>query len=231
VTQAGYNIVSFDTFETTTPAAQAPPPDLVPAVEAARPAVPDAPEELMRRVQKGDMHAYQEIIRRYRNRVYRVIRTYLHDPEDAMEALQDTFFKVYSRRRTWKSRYSYAGWIYRIAINTSIDRMRRSSRQRTSSLEELMEGRRVDLVPASPVRGPLDRLQDGERRRLLEKAVLRLPARQREVVALRYFAEMTLDEIATAIHCPLGTVKSNLHKAVTGLKEMLLRRKGVVSHE
>ncbi len=177
------------------------------------------------------MHAYQEIIRRYRNRVYRVIRTYLHDPEDAMEALQDTFFKMYHRRRTWNSRFSYAGWLYRIAINTSIDRMRRSDRHRTSSLEDLMEKRMYEPAPANPAPGPLDRLQDGERRRLLEKAVLRLPARQREVVSLRYFAEMTLEEVAATLDCPLGTVKSNLHKALMGLKDMLLRQKGVFCHE
>jgi RNA polymerase sigma-70 factor (ECF subfamily) len=64
-----------------------------------------------------------------------------------------------------------------------------------------------------------------ERRRILETAVSRLPARQREVISLRYFGEMRLEEIAEALRCPLGTVKSNLHKAVMGLKGILLKQK------
>jgi RNA polymerase sigma-70 factor (ECF subfamily) len=74
----------------------------------------------------------------------------------------------------------------------------------------------------------MDRLRNGERRRLLEEAVRRLPERQREVVSLRYFGEMQLEEIAHALSCPLGTVKSNLHKAVLSLKEMLIRQREVL---
>jgi len=78
---------------------------------------------------------------------------------------------------------------------------------------------------------PLSKLRGQERRRLLEKAVRRLPQRQREVVSLRFFAEMKLEEVAAALDCPLGTVKSNLHKAVMGLKEMMLKQKGVLDYE
>ena len=66
---------------------------------------------------------------------------------------------------------------------------------------------------------------------MLEDAVRRLPARQREVVSLRYFGEMRLDEIASALDCPLGTVKSNLHKAVNSLKGLLLGQKEALGHE
>jgi RNA polymerase sigma-70 factor (ECF subfamily) len=74
-------------------------------------------------------------------------------------------------------------------------------------------------------------MRERERRRFLEDAVRRLPERQREVVSLRYFAEMKLEEIAAALDCPLGTVKSNLHKAVMGLKAMLVAQKGVLGYE
>jgi RNA polymerase sigma-70 factor (ECF subfamily) len=66
---------------------------------------------------------------------------------------------------------------------------------------------------------------------MIESVVQRLPQRQREVVALRFFGEMQLEEIAATLDCPLGTVKSNLHKAVNGLRMMLLGKKGVFGYE
>jgi RNA polymerase sigma-70 factor, ECF subfamily len=187
--------------------------------------------ELMNRVQQGDMYAYQELIRCYQKKVYKVISSYVHDPEDAMEVLQDTFLKLYTARHTWENRFSFAGWLYRIAINASIDRYRRSDRGRTSSLEDVMENQMHQSSTMNAATNPLHQIHDQERRRVLEHAVRRLPRRQREVVSLRYFAEMQLEEIAAALSCPLGTVKSNLHKAMTGLKGMLLAQKGVLNHE
>src|SRR5262245_64039468 len=85
-----------------------------------------ANDALMVRVQAGDMDAYQELIRRYQRKVYRVICGYHRNPEDAMEVVQDTFLKVYTARFTWERRTSFAAWLYRIAINASIDRYRRN---------------------------------------------------------------------------------------------------------
>jgi RNA polymerase sigma factor (sigma-70 family) len=185
--------------------------------------------ELMGRVQRDDMEAYQELIRRYQKKVFRVIATYHRDPEDAMEVLQDTFLKLYTARQTWERRSSFSGWLYRIAINASIDRYRRDERKKTSSLDEIVETQEHSSATFRSDHTPLDQLREGERRRLLEAAVRRLPERQREIVSLRYFGEMQLEEIAQALRCPLGTVKSNLHKAVLGLKGMLVQQKEALS--
>jgi RNA polymerase sigma-70 factor (ECF subfamily) len=185
----------------------------------------------MEQVRRGDMHAYQELVRRYQKKVFRVISTYVRDPEDAVEVLQDTLLKVYTARSTWEGGFSFAGWLYRIAINASIDRCRKSDRGQTSSLEEMMETQLHQSATVGPPRDPLDKLRDRERRRLLEGAVRRLPQRQREVVSLRFFGDLKLEEIAAVLGCPLGTVKSNLHKAVMGLKGMLLAQKGVLNYE
>lgn len=184
-----------------------------------------ATEDLMARVQQDDMEAYRELIRRYQNKVFRVISGYHRDREDAMEVLQDTFLKVYIARQTWERKSSFSGWLYRIAINTSIDRHRREERRKTASLEEMVESQDQSSATFSHERTPLDQLRDGERRRFLEAAVRRLPERQRNVVSLRYFAELQLEEIAHVLGCPLGTVKSNLHKAVLSLKGILLEHK------
>jgi RNA polymerase sigma-70 factor (ECF subfamily) len=187
-------------------------------------------EDLMARVQLGDMNAYQELIRLYQKKVFRVISSYQRNPEDAMEVVQDTFLKVYTARNTWERRTSFAAWLYRIAINTSIDRYRRSGKDKTAYLEDMVEAQIHKSATSIRPGNALDRLRAGEKRTILEEAIRRLPARQREVISLRFFAEMQLVEIAEVLHCPLGTVKSNLHKAINALRGLLLGREEVLSH-
>jgi RNA polymerase sigma factor (sigma-70 family) len=181
--------------------------------------------DLMILVQQGDMHAYQELVSRYQKKVFRVVSTYHRNPEDAMEVLQDTFLKVYTARHTWEPDRSFPAWLYRIAINASIDRYRREGKNRSDPIDEVSESR--ILKNAKAPRNPLETLTDRERQRSIEVAIRRLPARQREVLSMRYFGDMRLEEIAETLNCPLGTVKSNLHKAVLALKDLLLRRKEV----
>jgi RNA polymerase sigma-70 factor, ECF subfamily len=190
-----------------------------------------ASEDLMSRVQHGDMDAYQDLIREYRSKVFRVVSSYHRDPEDAMEVVQDTFMKVYTSRSTWERKTSFSAWIYRIAINASIDRYRRRDKGRTSSIEDMLEGQLHDSANLPPTRTAVDRLEHLDRRRLIEGAVRRLPARQREVLALRFFADMQLEEIAETLGCPLGTVKSNLHKAVHALRGLLLGKRELLGYE
>jgi RNA polymerase sigma-70 factor, ECF subfamily len=187
-------------------------------------------EDLMSRVQQGDMNAYQELIRLYQKKVFRVISSYQRNPEDAMEVMQDTFLKVYTARSTWERRTSFAAWLYRIAINASIDRHRRTGKSKPAYLEDMVEAQIHKSATTKPPRNPLERLRDGERRAILEGVIRRLPDRQREIVSLRYFGEMQLEEIASALNCPLGTVKSNLHKAINALKSLLLDRKEVLNY-
>jgi len=173
----------------------------------------------MIRVQLGDMEAYQEIVRLFQRKVGRVVGIYHRDREDAMEVVQDTFLKVFTSRHTWERRTSFSAWLYRVAINASIDRYRRDERSRATSIEDLVEAQITESATGSKPENPIDRLEARDRRKLIERAISRLPARQREVVSLRYFGELQLEEIAVALQCPLGTVKSNLHKAINALKQ------------
>jgi RNA polymerase sigma-70 factor (ECF subfamily) len=188
-------------------------------------------EDLMSRVQRGDMAAYRELVGHYQAKVFRVIRSFHRTPEDAMEVVQDTFLKLFVARDTWEHRTSFCAWLYRIAINASIDRYRRSDKGMTTSLEDMLEGQVEASAVCRRPEDPLEQVSARERRRILENAIGRLPARQREVISLRYFGEMQLEEIAQVLRCPLGTVKSNLHKAVIGLKGILFRQREALGYE
>jgi RNA polymerase sigma factor (sigma-70 family) len=201
----------------------------VPA-KAARPEA-DGTEDLMAQVQKGDMAAYRELVRCCQARVFRVIRAFHRNPEDAMEVVQDTFLKLFLARNTWEHKTSFGAWLYRIAINASIDRYRRSDKGKTVPLDDVVEGYAGTSAARSGLENPLEQVSAAERRRILEDAIQRLPTRQREVISLRYFGEMQLEEIAETLRCPLGTVKSNLHKAVTGLKNILFKHREALGYE
>lgn len=185
----------------------------------------------MIQVQRGDMGAYRELVHHYQARVFRVVRAFHRSPEDAMEVVQDTFLKLFVARDTWERKTSFCAWLYRIAINASIDRYRRGDKGRTTSLEDMVEGQVEASAACRRPEDPLEHVSATERRRILEDAIRRLPARQREVISLRYFGEMQLEEIAEALRCPVGTVKSNLHKAVTGLKGILFKQREALGYE
>jgi RNA polymerase sigma-70 factor (ECF subfamily) len=188
-------------------------------------------EDLMLQVQKGDMAAYRELVGHYQAKVFRVIRSFHRTPEDAMEVVQDTFLKLFVARHTWERRTSFCAWLYRIAINASIDRYRRNDKGIMTSLEDMLEGQVEASAVCRRPEDPLEQVSALERRRIIEDAIRRLPARQREVISLRYFGEMQLEEIAEALQCPLGTVKSNLHKAIIGLKGILFRQREALGYE
>ncbi len=185
----------------------------------------------MTRVQRGDMEAFQELIRLYQKKVFRVVSGYQRNHEDALEVVQDTFLKLFVSRATWERRTSFSAWLYRIAINASIDRYRRTGDRKTETLEGIVESALHKSASMASAAGPLDSIHHSERRRLLEEAVHRLPERQRQIVSLRYFAEMQLEEIAESLSCPLGTVKSNLHKAIIALRGLLSRQKEALIYD
>jgi len=188
-------------------------------------------EGLMDRVQEGDMEAYKELVRQCQHKLFRFISSYHRDPEDAMEVLQDTLLKVYTARRTWECRSSFSAWVYRIAANASIDRYRRGWRHKAEPLDEMVESEVHKSASAPLPLSPHDHLAGREKKRALERAIHRLPTRQREVVSMRYFGEMQLEEIAQSLGCPLGTVKSNLHKAIHSLRVLLRGQREVLGYE
>jgi RNA polymerase sigma-70 factor, ECF subfamily len=176
--------------------------------------------ELVERARAGDRAAFGELIRRHQRRVWLVCRQYV-GPDEAEVATQDSLVKAYSRLAAFDGHAAFSTWLTRIAINTCLDQLRRQRRQ----------GLRVE-ADAEEGEAPLERLPDSsadpERRAMQRQAVLRLrscearlPAQQREVFRLRFYAELPLQEIAESLAVSIGTVKTQLHRAVHRLRQEL----------
>jgi RNA polymerase sigma-70 factor (ECF subfamily) len=168
----------------------------------------------------GDREAFGELVRRHQRQVWMVCRQYV-GADEADPAAQDSLVKAYTNLARFDGRAAFTTWLTRIAINTCLDLLRRRKR----------EGLRVaepDDAASDAIGQVADDEADPESRSIQRQAVARLaeceaalPERQREIFRLRFYAEMELDEIATALEVHVGTVKTQLHRAVHRLRREL----------
>jgi RNA polymerase sigma-70 factor (ECF subfamily) len=181
--------------------------------------VEESDRELMARLARGEREALQPLMERHHRRVYRIALSYLRNPDDALDVVQETFVKAFQHAARWNSAAEVGPWLTRIAVNQSIDRYRRERRRR-QTMEPLAEGdheAHLDSGAASPER----RAHATQIRARLDRALRSLPERQRAVFVLRHYEERSLEEIAEILEVRLGTVKSSLFRATHELRRRL----------
>jgi RNA polymerase sigma-70 factor (ECF subfamily) len=139
-------------------------------------------------------------------KVFRMALAFLRDRGRAEEATQDAFVKLWRALPGYDGRAAASTWLYTIARNTCLSRLRHESHRRTTSLEQVAEPQ-VDAAPISGIDW--------------EQCLARLPEMQRAVITLFYFEERNLKEVAALLDLPEGTVKSHLHRARRALGDML----------
>jgi RNA polymerase sigma-70 factor (ECF subfamily) len=188
---------------------------------------PDA--QLVLRCQQQDAVSlqgdYRNLYDRYKDRVYNVCYRIAGNPSDALDASQETFGIVFRRLREFRFESRFSSWVYRIAVNASIDVRRRVRSRRTASLEAMQEGGSGDRLRAEPhddmVEMPSVSASRREFERVVELAISRLSPKLRTIIVLRYFEQLSYDEVAEALRISLGTVKSRLSRAHEALDREL----------
>ena len=181
----------------------------------------ESDDALVMRARNGGRDAFSELVVRHQQRVWRVCRQYV-GADDADSAAQDTLVKAYTNLESFDGRSAFTTWLTRIAINTSLDELRRRRREGLKvDVGDDEEGYDILAGVADDTAGPLDRTiqrQAVERLAVLERG---LPDRQREIFRLRFYAELELEEIAGALDVHVGTIKTQLHRAVHRLRAEL----------
>ncbi len=175
--------------------------------------------ELVARCQNGDKAAFEQLVTRHQQRAFHVAHQLLRDPEDAMEVAQDAFVRVYRAIREFRNDAAFTTWLHQIVVNLARNKHRwwhRRGRGRTISLDqpiELQDGP-VEMQAASDTADAPDAIA-GRREFIahLTRAMDRLPSRYREVLVLRNIENLPYDEIAQALGCSVGTVKSRIARA------------------
>jgi RNA polymerase sigma-70 factor (ECF subfamily) len=170
--------------------------------------------DLIERFKKGDLSAFEAVVRKYQDRVYNLCRYMLRDPEDAQDAAQDVFLKSYRGLKDFRPDSSLYTWIYRIAVTTCLD-YRRKSRRELPRSEPLTE----DLRSDEPL--PQQLYVSGEVTDSLQRALQKLPEKLRAAIVLRAIEELSYEEIAELLHTSVGTVKSRISRAREQLRHLL----------
>jgi RNA polymerase sigma-70 factor (ECF subfamily) len=182
--------------------------------------VPDA--DLVQAAVGGDQEAFRELMERYKGRAYAVALGILGDPDEAVDAVQDAFIKAYYNLKDFRGGSSFYTWFYRMLVNGSIDRWRKTGRKGEVALDETRMGE-DDSPPEAGVypRTPEDLAGNRQLAEALNEAIAALPEYHRAVILLREVDGMSYDEIAASLGCSIGTVMSRLHYARGRLKEAL----------
>jgi RNA polymerase sigma-70 factor (ECF subfamily) len=177
-------------------------------------------EQLMELVATGDSHAISHLYDRYGRIVYGLSLKILANAEHAEDVVQETFWRVWSRSKTFQSvQGSFTPWLFGITRNLCIDELRRR-RSRPNSAANGTDEQALLAVPDT--QPDVDTLTwEAERRRLILSALNDLPADQRQVVELAYFGGLSQREIADQLSSPLGTVKTRIRLALQKLKGVL----------
>ncbi len=191
--------------------------------------VTDPDKALIERCRRRDQAAFDEIVVRYKQRIYNYLYRMLSDPHEAEDLTQDVFVRMFLALDTFRSQSSLQTWLFRIAGNLCIDHFRRDKKRRAHaySLDEPApggdggEGAAPAREIADTTYEPHRQLERQELSGQIQAALSRLPEKLRAVIILYDLDGMSYEEIAMLLGCPLGTVKSRLFNARLQLRQQL----------
>jgi RNA polymerase sigma-70 factor, ECF subfamily len=172
--------------------------------------------ELVARAKRGELGAYEEIVRRHQNIAFRTAWVITGSAADAEEAAQDAFVKAHRALDRFREGSPLRPWLLTIVANEARNRVRAAGRRERLALRVAEERRPGDAVPS-----PEAALLDLEQRDELMAALAELPENDRQAIACRYLLDLSEEETAAALDCPRGTVKSRLSRALARLREQM----------
>jgi RNA polymerase sigma-70 factor (ECF subfamily) len=170
-------------------------------------------KELVSQAQEGDRNAYSELIRAHSQGVLNVIYRLCGNMQVAEDAAQETFIQAWLKLRSYRPGTSLRNWLYRIAVNTAIDMLRKEKR--------ILPGEIGDLNLRDSEPGPETMAAKSERTEIVQEAILALPDASRAVLVLREYEGFSYKEISESLEIPVGTVMSRLNYARKLLREKL----------
>jgi len=183
----------------------------------------EAPEDtcLVEEALGGNPASFQLLVERYEQRIFNLIRHYTRNPVEIEDLAQETFLKVYRRLASFQRQSSFYTWLYRIAVNTILDSLKRRGRSPVQSVEDLEA---VPLPSSSSSPSPSATLEREELARITHEVLEELPEIFRTVLVLREYEDMAYQDIADLLGISIGTVESRLFRARARFKERLLQR-------
>jgi RNA polymerase sigma-70 factor, ECF subfamily len=185
--------------------------------------VPDEDLDLVEASKRGDIEAFEALVRRYDRKLLRISQQVLHNLEDAQEVVQETFLKAYQKLSQFQQNSKFSTWLIRIALNESLMKLRKQRRQVQDLPLEYQDSdgdtQTMDVVDWSP--NPEQQYSNSQLKEILREALEGLPAALRLVFVLRDVEGLSIKETAGLLDLQEGAVKARLHRARMRLRESL----------
>lgn len=182
----------------------------------------DLDQELVLRVQQGDKGAFDLLVIKYQHRIVHLVNRYVKDPFEAQDVAQDTFIKAYRALGDFRGDSAFYTWLYRIAINTAKNYLLSRSRRHYDHEIDVQDAEQVEgAQQLRNIETPEDVLMNEQVVQVIRSAIEKLPEEMRVAITLREFEGMSYEEIAEAMDCPIGTVRSRIFRAREAIDEKL----------
>lgn len=185
-------------------------------------ALPVPDEELVRRVQAGNNEAFEELVKRYERKVYNIAYRLMGNERDASEVLQDAFLRAYRFLPKFQFKSSFFTWLYRIATNVSLTKLRKREKVQLVSIDEPANADGDLPLEIPDYRyNPEKMMKQRQLREALQNAVDSLPPDYRSVVVLRDLEGLSNEEVSKVLNLTVAAVKSRLHRGRLELRKVL----------
>ncbi|MDD5320969.1 MAG: RNA polymerase sigma factor RpoE [Methylococcales bacterium] len=171
-------------------------------------------EDLVLRVQQGDKSAFDLLVIKYQHKIVQLVNRYIKDPSEAQDVAQEAFIKAYRALGNFRGDSAFYTWLYRIAINTAKNYLVSRSRRSSDYQVDVQDAEAVENAPQlQGMETPERLLLNQEIVDTIKTAIDKLPEEMRIAIMLREFEGMSYEEIAQAMDCPVGTVRSRIFRA------------------
>ncbi len=181
---------------------------------------PKSDRELVELFRTGDVAGFNELVRRYQEKVYWIARRVIGSHEEADDIVQDAFVRVYEGLKGFRGDANFYTWLYRIAMNLSLNALRKKRLKEIVPYDEVLE----EMVPGNMETD--GNLRQQEYRTILEEAIARLPAKQKLVFTMRYYDEMPYEEMAKLLRKSVGGLKANYFHALKKIQAYVRKEMG-----
>ncbi len=158
---------------------------------------------LIEKAKKGDMEAYEKLVKKYMKKAYNVALYYTKNPSDAWDISQEGFINAWKGIKKFDTKKPFFPWLYAIIRNEALSRFKKEKR----------EEEKKNYLPIKRIDSPAENLEKREETKKLQEALLKLDEEKREIIYLRHYAELSYKEISEALDLPEGTIMSRLYYA------------------
>lgn len=184
---------------------------------------------LVKKAQAGDYAAFEELVTRHSGKTYALALGMLRNASDAEEVVQDTFLNVFTHLSTFRGDSAFTSWLYRVAANNALMKLRKRRREPVDSIETMLpsfheDGHHTHMPGVWAARSADKLVDDKELAAILEGALGRLPEQYRVVLLMRDVDGLTNEEISDVMGLSIPAVKSRLHRARLAVREELDRK-------